>query len=254
MAIDCNGSDWIKLNVGGHLFVTTKETITKRAQESSRLVKFIQDESKKDSCGVLWIDRSPDYFKAILNYLRTGVVIVDPSISVRGVLEEAKYYEIHAMIPELNEIILNACQSKQNADELISNFTTSHKHQQQQQASTLAQNEILRAQFLHQLMLTNPAGFANFGQGGYWTPPAENHVNGGNDVGPRPMIGEKEALGEQLYALIQEIHPDSAGKITGMLLEQDPEEIKSQLRDRRRLKDKIDEATSLLNDFTLSKH
>ena len=56
----------------------------------------------KDINGAIIIDRSPDYFKPILNYLRTGKVIIDPNINGRGVLQDAKYYKINTLIEKLD--------------------------------------------------------------------------------------------------------------------------------------------------------
>ena len=47
------------------------------------------------------IYRSPKYFEPILNYLRTGNLIIDPNVSPEGVLEEARYYGIDSIIPKL---------------------------------------------------------------------------------------------------------------------------------------------------------
>ncbi len=68
-------NDLIKLNVGGTLFTTTRLTLTKNP--NSMLTQMFDqdlamDAAKKDDTGAYFIDRSPDAFKVILEYLRTG--------------------------------------------------------------------------------------------------------------------------------------------------------------------------------------
>ena len=53
-------------------------------------------------------------------------------------------------------------------------------------------------------------------------------------------------LGERLYPLICETHPELAGKITGMLLEIDNAELLHMLDEADLLKRKVDEAVSVL--------
>ena len=60
--------------------------------------------SSQDSTGAFLIDRSPKYFEPILNYLRTGNLIIDPNLNPEGVLEEAKYYGIDSIIPKLESL------------------------------------------------------------------------------------------------------------------------------------------------------
>jgi len=89
--------DWIKLNVGGQIFLTTKSTLT--AHKGSVLAVMFGDElklksSRVDENGAYVIDRDPKYFSPILNYLRCGKLIVDAGVNIDGVLEEAKYFAL----------------------------------------------------------------------------------------------------------------------------------------------------------------
>ena len=54
-------------------------------------------------------------------------------------------------------------------------------------------------------------------------------------------------LGERLFPLIQQTHPDLAGKITGMLLEIDNAELLHMLEFREALSAKVDEAVNVLH-------
>jgi len=57
---------------------------------------------------------------------------------------------------------------------------------------------------------------------------------------------QKQMLGERLYPLIHSMHPEWAGKITGMLLEIDNPELLHMLDSRESLKAKVDEAVIVL--------
>ncbi|CAF1015308.1 unnamed protein product [Brachionus calyciflorus] len=57
---------------------------------------------------------------------------------------------------------------------------------------------------------------------------------------------QKQLLGERLYPLIYTMHPEWAGKITGMLLEIDNAELLHMLESRESLKAKVDEAVIVL--------
>ncbi|CAH2102572.1 unnamed protein product [Euphydryas editha] len=61
-----------------------------------------------------------------------------------------------------------------------------------------------------------------------------------------PLQEQKQMLGERLFPLIQRMHPDLAGKITGMLLEIDNSELLHMLEHAESLKAKVDEAVAVL--------
>jgi len=57
---------------------------------------------------------------------------------------------------------------------------------------------------------------------------------------------QKQMLGERLFPLIQRMHPELAGKITGMLLEIDNSELLHMLESQESLKLKVEEAVAVL--------
>lgn len=63
------------------------------------------------------------------------------------------------------------------------------------------------------------------------------------EAGPQQ---QKQMLGERLFPLIQRMHADLAGKITGMLLEMDNSELLHMLESNDSLKLKVDEAVQVL--------
>ncbi|TNM86941.1 hypothetical protein fugu_007171 [Takifugu bimaculatus] len=61
-----------------------------------------------------------------------------------------------------------------------------------------------------------------------------------------PLMDQKQLLGERLYPLISTLHPNLAGKITGMLLEIDNSELLHMLETPESLHSKVDEAIAVL--------
>lgn len=101
--------EWVRLNVGGTVFMTTKTTLCKDTK--SFLARLIEEDSdlvsEQDESGAFLIDRDPQYFGPVLNYLRHGKVVLDKNVSEEGVLEEAEFYNITELIKLLKERIYN---------------------------------------------------------------------------------------------------------------------------------------------------
>ena len=82
-------NDWVKLNVGGQLFYTTRTTLLNR-EPCSMLAKMFDPASRlqpgtTDSDGAYLIDRDPKYFRPLLNYLRDGELVIDADVNVKGI-------------------------------------------------------------------------------------------------------------------------------------------------------------------------
>jgi len=111
-------SDWIKLNVGGQTFYTTRTTLM--SEPDSMLARMFSEENKNVlmPCHMendtYLIDRTPKYFEPLLHYLRSGRVILDGNVNPEGVLEEAKYFGIQSVLPILEEII---CDNEKGKDQ-----------------------------------------------------------------------------------------------------------------------------------------
>lgn len=104
-------SEWITLNVGGRKFTTTRSTLTKN-QPESMLARMFSEElndgmspTSIDESGAFLIDRSSIYFEPIIGFLRHGQLIIDDGVSIRGVLEEARFYGIESLVTTIEEIL-----------------------------------------------------------------------------------------------------------------------------------------------------
>ncbi|XP_053269262.1 BTB/POZ domain-containing protein KCTD5 isoform X1 [Pleuronectes platessa] len=98
---------WVRLNVGGTVFLTTRQTLLK--EQTSFLYRLCQQQdlhSDTDESGAYVIDRDPTYFGPILNYLRHGKLVYNKELAEEGVLEEAEFYNITPLIKLIKERIL----------------------------------------------------------------------------------------------------------------------------------------------------
>merc|ERR1712051_714862 len=101
--------EWVRLNVGGRVFTTSRATLTKDPQSFLARIALEDTElgSDKDESGAFLIDRDPQYFSPILNFLRHGKVHLDRNVMEEAVLEEAEFYNVADMVKMLKERINN---------------------------------------------------------------------------------------------------------------------------------------------------
>uniref|UniRef100_A0A4X1VUK4 Potassium channel tetramerization domain containing 5 n=2 Tax=Sus scrofa TaxID=9823 RepID=A0A4X1VUK4_PIG len=81
-----NVSKWVRLNVGGTYFLTTRQTLCR--DPKSFLYRLCQADpdldSDKDETGAYLIDRDPTYFGPVLNYLRHGKLVINKDLAEEG--------------------------------------------------------------------------------------------------------------------------------------------------------------------------
>ena len=89
----------VKLNVGGHHFTTSLQTLTK--DPNSRLAAMFSGEH--DKTGPIFLDRDGKHFRFILNYLRNGeLVLPDDAKFVKELETEAQFYKIEGILIRLS--------------------------------------------------------------------------------------------------------------------------------------------------------
>jgi len=80
--------DRVKLNVGGRLFETTLETITKYPESMlAGMIKFPPGET-----GIYFIDRNPDAFAAVLDFYRNNLLSRPPTVSAETFQREIDFW------------------------------------------------------------------------------------------------------------------------------------------------------------------
>ena len=91
-------SSTIELNVGGQHFTTSLQTLTKGTGSMLHAMFSGRFATKPAEDGSYFIDRDGSHFRYILNYLRTGRLLLPEDKLVRKeLLEEAEFYQIHGM-------------------------------------------------------------------------------------------------------------------------------------------------------------
>jgi uncharacterized protein YjbI with pentapeptide repeats len=95
---------WVRLNVGGRIFMTTRSTLTHNGNNMLSFMFGNEWNSATDETGAYLIDRSPEYFAPLLNYLRCGRLVLDPGVSAVNVLEEARFFGLDELEPQLEQL------------------------------------------------------------------------------------------------------------------------------------------------------
>ena len=100
-------TDWVRLNVGGTMFETTRTTLT--SDRDSILAKMFDPDSDRAAAsvnqdGVFLIDACPRAFAVILNWLRYKDVILSKDIRAEEVIPVANYFGLDALCEKLKKL------------------------------------------------------------------------------------------------------------------------------------------------------
>ncbi|CAJ0582429.1 unnamed protein product, partial [Mesorhabditis spiculigera] len=101
----------INLNVGGRRFSTSKHTLTWIPDSFFTCLVSGRIPTVKDEMGAIFIDRDPDVFRVILNYLRTKQVDLS-SVNVSTLKHEAQFFGLAPLVRRLilcEELEVSAC-------------------------------------------------------------------------------------------------------------------------------------------------
>ena len=92
----------VNLNVGGRKFATTKFTLLSINDTFFTVLLSGRIPSYKDDSGAIFIDRDPELFSIILNYLRTSQLFNVTENNVDVLKHEAEFYGIAPLVHKLN--------------------------------------------------------------------------------------------------------------------------------------------------------
>lgn len=96
-----NNNSVIKLNVGGHHFTTSRSTLC--SQDSNGINYFdsmlngkfkVNIDNEENGQVRYFIDRDPEYFKVVLQYLRSGKVYVPKHLNFEMIMDEFEFYNV----------------------------------------------------------------------------------------------------------------------------------------------------------------
>ncbi|XP_029201354.1 LOW QUALITY PROTEIN: FH protein interacting protein FIP2-like [Acropora millepora] len=98
----------VHLNVGGHRFTTSLQTL-RRDQESMLATMFSgRHKLLKEPDGCYFVDRDGTHFRHILNYLRDGFhaeMFPQDELSLRQIINEAQYYQLNGLVSGIETVL-----------------------------------------------------------------------------------------------------------------------------------------------------
>ncbi|VDO75048.1 unnamed protein product [Onchocerca flexuosa] len=90
----------INLNVGGHRFATSRQTLTWIPNTFFTSLLNGRIPTVRDETDAIFIDRDPEIFRIILNYLRTKQISLS-GVSLINLKHEAQYYALGPLVKRL---------------------------------------------------------------------------------------------------------------------------------------------------------
>ena len=94
----------VKLNVGGHHFTTSLQTLTRDPNSMLAAMFSGKFPMEPHGDGAFFIDRDGTHFRFILNYLRTGkLTFPEGATALAEFKEEADFYQIQGILDELDD-------------------------------------------------------------------------------------------------------------------------------------------------------
>ena len=73
---------------------------------------MIQNATEGTEQRAYMLDRTPKYFEPILHYLRTKELVIDPNVSMDGMLEEVRCFGIQSLVDQIEKLKLAEEQKK----------------------------------------------------------------------------------------------------------------------------------------------
>ncbi|KAH8855059.1 BTB/POZ domain-containing protein KCTD3 [Schistosoma japonicum] len=103
--------DIVNLNVGGRKFSTSRNTLLWNKNSFFSILLDGALPTMRDESGAIFIDRDPDMFSVILNYLRTGELNLN-GVDITSLKNEAQFYALDSLVRKLSlceENLLGRC-------------------------------------------------------------------------------------------------------------------------------------------------
>ncbi|CAH8834760.1 unnamed protein product [Trichobilharzia szidati] len=103
--------DIVHLNVGGRKFSTSRNTLLWNKNSFFSILLDGALPTMKDESGAIFIDRDPDMFSVILNYLRTNELNLN-GVDINSLKNEAQFYALDSLVRKLSlceENLLGRC-------------------------------------------------------------------------------------------------------------------------------------------------